>query len=311
MLNALANVICNDDADLNEIVFVLRTDARILASMEKIIGMVAYTGPKNGGKSFINMRLVHFLGDHPEKLAKQVGGKYLSCTLRDDAQAGQPVTNSFRGKKLISFKEFAETPIQPETLKNILDPQDGNVDARHHNNKPGEITSFPISFVLTGCGNQSISLASAVGKDNGCGGKVHEIRTNYNLVAVPDPTNKTQRLCDTTLPTRARQGEFDGELFFWARVMYKTITADVCKTRHMSPVPPTLVVSEDVMSTTVVTAILKWFDINTVVSTRELSTPVCDIMKRVVQDINVGSIDSAVWSACGLGDNNRDSPSSS
>jgi hypothetical protein len=196
-------------------------------------------------------------------------------------------------------------------LKNILDPQDGNVDARHHNNKPGEITSFPISFVLTGCGNQSISLASAVGKDNGCGGKVHEIRTNYNLVAVPDPTNKTQRLCDTTLPTRARQGEFDGELFFWARVMYKTITADVCKTRHMSPVPPTLVVSEDVMSTTVVTAILKWFDINTVVSTRELSTPICDIMKRVVQDINVGSIDSAVWSACGLGDNNRDSPSSS
>ena len=31
-----------------------------------MIGMIAYTSPRNGGKSFINMRLVHFLGDHPD-----------------------------------------------------------------------------------------------------------------------------------------------------------------------------------------------------------------------------------------------------
>ena len=185
MLKALANVICDDDTDLNEIVFVLRTDARILASMEKMVGMVAYTGPRNGGKSFINMRLVHFLGDHPDRLAKQVGGKYLSSTLREDAQASQPVTATFRGKKLISFKEFSESPIQPETLKNILDPQDGNVDARHNNNKLGELTAFPITFVLSGCGNQAITLHSTPGKDNGCGGKIHEIRTNYNLSRAP------------------------------------------------------------------------------------------------------------------------------
>jgi hypothetical protein len=308
MLKALANVISNDDTDLNELVFVLRTDARVLASMEKLVGMVAYTGPRNGGKSFINMRLVHFLGDHLGGLAKQVGGKYLSSSLRDDAEAAQPVTNTFRGKKLVNLKEFPGRPLQPETLKNLLDPQDGNVDARHHNNKPGDITSFPVTFVLTGCGNQSISVASIEGKDNGCGGKVHEMRTNYNLVADPDKTDPTQRLCDTTIPTRVRQGEFDGELFFWARVMCKTITNDVCKTRHMAPLPASLAVSEDVVSSKLVNDILKWFDLNTVACTREESSPCCDIIKLVGPDIKVGSIDSAVWSACGLGEKHRDTP---
>jgi hypothetical protein len=257
MIKALANVLASDDTDLNELVFVLRNDARILASVPTLIGMIAYTGPRNGGKSFINMRLVHFLGDHPDCLAKQVGGKYLSSTLREDAQASQPVTATFRGKKLISFKEFSESPIQPETLKNILDPQDGNVDARHNHNKLGELTAFPITFVLSGCGNQAITLHSTPGKDNGCGGKIHEIRTNYNLVACPDEFDPTQRLCDTSTPTRCREGEYDGELFFWARMMYKTIMPDVCKTRHMTPLPPTLILGEDVLASRLVDDIKK------------------------------------------------------
>ena len=130
----------------------------VLASMQYLIGMNVYTGPRNGGKSFINMRLLNFLGDGPQYLGKQVGGKYLCSKLRDDANASLPVTAQFRSKKFVSFKEIPALPIEPETLKNSLDPQDGNMDARHNNNKPGEITGFPISFVMSGCSNSSVQV---------------------------------------------------------------------------------------------------------------------------------------------------------
>jgi hypothetical protein len=103
-LRALATVLCKDNSDINDIIFVKRNDARILASVPELVGMLAYTGPKNGGKSFVNMRLMNFLGAGPWSLGKQFGGKYLSSTLRDDGEASNPTTNQFRGKKLISFK---------------------------------------------------------------------------------------------------------------------------------------------------------------------------------------------------------------
>ena len=80
MIRGLSNVLAKDVTDINDCVFVLRNDARILASIPRLVGMTVYTGPKNGGKSFINMRLVNFLGDGPDYLAQQFKGNYLSCT---------------------------------------------------------------------------------------------------------------------------------------------------------------------------------------------------------------------------------------
>eukprot|EP00973_Karenia_brevis_P027110 3739950-Karenia_brevis.AAC.1 len=71
MIRAMQHVVCRDVKDLNDLVFVLRSDARILASVPWIVGMMAYIGPKNCGKSLLNMRLVNFLGDGPQYLAKQ------------------------------------------------------------------------------------------------------------------------------------------------------------------------------------------------------------------------------------------------
>ena len=180
------------------------------------------------------------------------------------------------------------------------------MDARHNSNKLGELTSFPITFVLSGCGNQSITLHSTPGKDNRCGGKIHEIRTNYNLVACPDEFDPTQRLCDTSTPTRCREGEYDGELFFWARMMYKTITPDVCKTRHMTPLPPTLILGEDELASKLVRNIKTWFDKNTAAWEPIDATPPCIIVRAVTKAL--GRIDGTVWAACGMGDKHQAAP---
>ena len=130
--------------------------------------------------------------------------------------------------KVHHHKKMSAKPIQPDTLKNALDPQDGLMDARHNNSKKSEITAFPISFVMSGCSNKSITIATIIdGSDHGCGGKIYELTVGFNMVNNPDPANPRERLCDPSVPDKSRNGDFDGELFFWARTMYKTLLNDV------------------------------------------------------------------------------------
>jgi hypothetical protein len=140
---------------------VLRQESRILATVKHLIGMNVFVGPQNTGKSFVNMRLVNLLGDGQGFLAVQKKGKYLCSPLRDDAESSNPVTASFAGKKFVSFKEIPAKSLEPETIKNLMDPNDGNVDARHNHSKPGDITGFPVTMVMSGCKNSAISLVSS------------------------------------------------------------------------------------------------------------------------------------------------------
>jgi hypothetical protein len=261
--------------------------------------MLAYTGPRNGGKSFVNMRLVNFLGDGPNYLGKQFMGKYLSCSLRDDGNASNPTTNQFRGKKLISFKELVSKPIEPETLKNVLDPADGYVDARHNNSRPDEITGFPITFVLAGCGNTSVRVKTTPGQDHGCGGKIHEITTCFSLVAAPTENNPLERLCDTSIPGQSRAGEYDGELFYWACAMYQTITPDVCKARHMMPLPPSVVETSRILAAESQADLVKQWVLKKTVPCAPQDATDWNILRALIEQ-DLGSIDGAVWAECGM-----------
>jgi hypothetical protein len=227
-------------------------------------------------------------------------GKYLSSTLRDDGNASNPTTNQFRGKKLISFKEMVSRPIEPETLKNVLDPADGFVDARHNNSQQNEITGFPITFVLVGCGNSSIKVKTTSGEDHGCGGKIHEIMTGYNLVAAPDRDNPRERKCDTSVPGLSRTGAFDAELFFWSRAMYKTIKGDVCASRHMTPLPPSIAAMQAETHDQLSTAdrVRKWLDDHTVPCIPADATDWTVLRPMIVTQL--GEIDNTIWAECAL-----------
>ena len=46
--------------------------------------MNVFVGPQNTGKSFVNTRMLNFLGDGGEYLGIQKKGKYLCSPLRED-----------------------------------------------------------------------------------------------------------------------------------------------------------------------------------------------------------------------------------
>ena len=197
-------------------------------------------------------------------------------------------------------KEMSSKPIQPDTLKNALDPQDGLMDARHNHSKKGDITGFPITFVMSGCSNKSITIASASdGADHGCGGKIYELTVGYNMVDNPDVNNPRERTCDTTVPEKSRNGDFDGELFFWVRAMYKTLLNDVCTTRLLTPLPPSLCETRASMQPeqeTMAAKVQEWFNLHTVACSKADAHPAKDVKTRLESDL--GKVDGTVWAEC-------------
>ena len=173
------------------------------------------------------------------------------------------------------------------------------MDARHNNNKPGDVTGFPVTFVMTGCGNASVRIQAPGGGDHGCGDKVNELSTHYNLVAEPSPSNPRDRRADTDLPELSRTGALDAELFYWARCMYQTITEDVCTSRHMQPLPPSVQHNEAERGCGQLPhaqRLSDWFDTHTEACLPAAATPTKQ-MKKAAEDC-LGHLDGTVWSEC-------------
>ena len=124
--------------------------------------------------------------------------------------------------------------------------------------------------------------------------------TCYYLVADPDPSNERQRKANTDIPKLSRTGAMDGELFFWARAMFKTIAADICKTRHMEPLPPSMKQAEGERAASSggkpADLLKAWFDKHTVPCEAKDASKIGDIKKLVEKDL--GKLDNTVWQEC-------------
>jgi hypothetical protein len=173
-------------------------------------------------------------------------------------------------------------------LKTLID--------RHNQSKANDITSFPVTFVMSGCGNSSVEIKTIPGHDHGCDGKIYELSADYLLVAKPDASNPRERLCDTSAPERARIGEFDGELFFWATQLHQTVTPDVIKERHFWPLPPTMKgLAKTAKAEAPENEINDWFDRYTVACTLDEADEVKTVNDRCKNSI--GKLDATVWAA--------------
>ena len=80
--------------------------------------------------------------------------------------------------------------------------------------------------------------------------------------------------------------------------MFKTISEEVCSTRHLSPLPPSMVHNEQerMQDNTPAERLTKWFDEHTCECTPEEATSVNEIKAQLSDTI--GKFDGTVWAEC-------------
>ena len=235
MTRAMAHCLVREDDDdsLETLLWLQRFDALVLASKVRIIGMLMVSGPRNCGKSWlVGSRLISFLGEHHKNYGFVVPGNFLTGLPRADAEASTPIRARFAGKKYIYFREVPALPLQPETIKPILDPSDGCLSYRANHIGNCEEISFPVTFHMAAASNSQPVIAGGDG-EIGMKGKVHELRPCFQFVERPEATN--ERLVDNRVPTASSNGEFDAELLWASYALWASL--QVLVGRQLVPIP--------------------------------------------------------------------------
>jgi len=223
--------------DYDDMVFVMRIHARVLSGLSGFAEAYALTGPPSSSKSWLTLPLLRFLGQGPAHLAQPLPSGYFTAPPRPDGDSSRPVTAQLAGCKLCIPKEVPVKPIVAEALKAILDPRDVAVCARHNNSGKKDASSFTVTWAIVLVSQGSISQGT---DDMDCGvlDKIVEMRPPFEFSEAPDASNPRHRKADPVLADAADSGALGGEMFWWARRMFATITRDVCRGRHLTPAPP-------------------------------------------------------------------------
>jgi hypothetical protein len=240
---------------IDELLYIKRFDAKLVSGHPAIVGMLNLTGPRSGGKSLLAARMTGFLGLLNGQLGKSVPGTFLTQPPRADSEASQPVRAAFKGKKGIFFREMPAKPVVAETIKGLLDARDGMVEARANYSGTRCETAFPITFTMVGMSNTALTLDRTA--DTGLGGKLGEVQTKFTFVDRPQEVHERQ--ARSAFASDVVNGLCSAEFFAWTRAFYCTLSADICKGRHIVPVPSTMrFIEEEVFEDTPTGRILRW-----------------------------------------------------
>ena len=208
---------------------------------------------------------------------------YLTSQPRVDPEASKPIMAGFQGAKLLTPKEQVAKPLVPVAVKMILDRKDVDVCARNNNSQKGDETSFPITWAILVQSQASVCIA--VGEaDTGLQGKIVELKPPFEFVeeSKHDPENARHRIADRAMGEDAVEGEFNTEVFAWARHMYRTLGVDVCGNRSIVPRPPSVIESEtSALENGRKSMILAYLKENFVVCDPKDAAKVVDVNKRL------------------------------
>ncbi len=125
MAKAMAHVLVSDgdSNSLDTLVWLWLHDAKLFASKPRLIGMLVASGPRNCTKSWlVGGRIINFLGQAAKNYCLVVDGIFASNQPRADSQASVPLTNRFRGKKMVSSARCppGRYSLEPSSLCSIL-----------------------------------------------------------------------------------------------------------------------------------------------------------------------------------------------
>jgi hypothetical protein len=225
--------------DYNDVLFILRMDARIGSAKDGFAEAYAFTGPPSGGKSFVVLRLLRLLGQNSHHHVQPLPAVYFTAPPRQDANASVPVTAELSGCRLCTPKEQPVKPIDPTALKAILDGRDVAVSARHNNSQKGDAISFDVTWAIIIQSQGAIKLHEDE-SDIGVLDKIIEFRPPFQFLAKEalDELNPRHREADARLLDMCNSGMLNGEMLFHMQVWYSLLDRSICKHRGIAPIPP-------------------------------------------------------------------------
>jgi hypothetical protein len=245
------------------------------------------------------MSLLRLLGEGPEYYVTPLGSSYFVNVPRSDGEASKPVTNQCKGAKLVVPKESPTRPIQPESVKAILDARDVQVQARHNNSKKTAKTSFAPTWTIILQSQGDVKSADPA--DVGFWDKISEMRPPFRFLPPAEITDtSTQKVADPDLADNCDAGKYCSEVLLWAQAMYPTLASKICQHRRILPEPETVSLIRDDATRDSVPAKLRELLQEKMEHCKPAEATSCTEMHKYIQD-HLGDTTGAERAAAGLG----------
>ena len=284
--------------DLDDVIALLRIDARILSGITGFAEAYALTGPPSSGKSLYTLGLLRMLGQGGEYLAQPVPSVFFTSEPRQDANSSMPVTNQLEGAKLVMPKESPPKPLHPLAVKSILDPRDVEVAARANQSRRKDSTTFGVTWTIVIPSQGGVEFAVA---DEGIADKILEFRPPNHFVAADtvNPANPRHRAVDTELGRMTDAGELSGEIMTFAMTMYATLAPEVVKGRVLHPAPPNSLAVQAELKTAMASGEAAIWKIKYLEYCADKDASPVPVINKAMKA--AGFSDASVRTACGIG----------
>jgi hypothetical protein len=222
--------------DPDSYIFLLKHIPRSFAKSDRFTGMLNITGPPGGGKGTFLFMMKSFGGEGREYLVHNLGAGYLHDDKVRGAEDCKPVIAASKNKALLYCDEYPNRVMNIDTLKPLVEPRGGGVNARFGGARDDQGTSIDVTWgCILGVGNNPLKFPNNA---TGYKGKVNEIVPPYKFVNRGKVLHANEIEADPTFADNINAGSFDGE-FFWLMCQLFRLIDDprVVKGREFGPVP--------------------------------------------------------------------------
>lgn len=295
----------DDTKDTEDILlYILREDARVISGHPGFVGLLAYTGPPNGGKTFFCNRLIALLGDNGlEAYCVSLVKNFFTVPARADAEASRPGSQKLRGTRYAYIAECDGGELLPDKVKEVLDPNDGMVNARANSSRARDVNAFPITWAVQLMRQPCITVKENPAQDGGMKGKIVEIVPPNEFVQFPEPGTR-QKLGSSAINEQTKQNHYGGELLFWARLLFPTLDKKIAPSRTLLPLPKSVQNRARVIETQGLTGRLDRFLLRQFEHCDVAEAASASDVRKLVKS-HFGALDKNVLFAVGLGDSHR------
>jgi hypothetical protein len=282
-------------------VFFAVLNASLVSGHHGFVEFPILTGPPNGGKTMLCNFVIKLLGgvkkERPnDTYVESLPSNFICHAARADGEASKPVTNKLKGKRLVVIPECAALPINGDTVKPLLDSDDGGLNARANNSTSRDQTVFAVTWRLLVMRNTAVEIdpKTSFGMQN----KIMEIVTPYNWVAEPDRENPRERKANMALKKAVAENLLAPEFLFWCRHLWQVLL--LSKTRHMCPPRPAVfkLAEEEAFANTPEGKIRKFIADHLVSCAKEDGTHYTVIMAQL--EVECGKLDKHIMRQFGF-----------
>ena len=228
----IARVLYNFTKDVEETIYLCRTIVRWLCGHDSFVDFFYIWGEGGSGKDFLWRVLCSLFNDEEDGYAVGESGDMITDMKSGFKESASPTLMSWMGKRLITFTEVADKPLDIDAIKPLTEQRGVKKKGRKLYQGP---EAFHPTFGMLATSQWPAKIVRP--DDSGAARRLKMWMTTQIFKEKPDANNPNHQKADETLHQEVVAGKHALSLFWLVVYAYDTLADGICARGEILPIP--------------------------------------------------------------------------